>query len=258
MLFFKQLFVINKVARTLHVALFMHLYCTQASDWTIVEGMDNLLDLFPCCQIDLNVSVLEQQCEDNKWCAGFSSHFGTLKYSVADLGSQPNTDLFIRNPAPPPLPPQPPFSGWPRPRQYSAGPSSNVLFLQNTSFSFDATGASFPLLQDTLSRYRSILFGENTDPLLAKDTPTLSGCNVFVQSDSIELQADMVESYQLHIPSVEDAVEGVRANITGASALSFSAATPRVLCHFFLFPQFPIHIHTPFLPPRSLPSFSSC
>ena len=69
--------------------------------WKVLKGRDNTKDLTACCHTGLNISTLKAQCEANKWCAGFSSFYGQLKYDTGTTGPQANTDLYIRTPAPP-------------------------------------------------------------------------------------------------------------------------------------------------------------
>lgn len=144
----------------------------------------------------------------NRWCAGFSSHFGTLKLDLNDLGTQSNTDLYVRVPAPPPLPPQPPFTVWPMPSKYLSPPSS-PLFLDPNSFVFSSIGPGKDsnILKDAIIRYRKMLFPIPYPPEKSAnknyyDTNMnfLTGCivNVFTQSEELNLHTN--ESYILSIP----------------------------------------------------------
>ena len=164
--------------------------------WTVVKGVDNIQDLAPCCETGLNISVLKSRCEANKWCAGFSSHFGTLKYSVTNYGPQGNSDLYIRHPPPPPLPTAPPFDVWPLPKHYTNG-STPVALGASSDWTWAVQQGGSPTLTAALARYKRLLFPSTIE--LTADSEALTGCSVSVQSADTALTADVNEEYSLSI-----------------------------------------------------------
>jgi hypothetical protein len=170
-----------------------------ADTWQVVKGMDNLADLRGCCKFGLNISELQAACLADRWCAGFSSHFGALKFSSASLQPQANTDFYIRVPPPPPLPPPAPNFVWPRPQYLTNG--SSVVALGPVSDFFAAAGESFPLLLQVFARYVVLLQKiRRVAAAAAPNVPAVVGCDVFVGSANETLVSGVDESYHLTVP----------------------------------------------------------
>lgn len=168
-----------------------------AEEWKVVHGMDNTHDLHPCCHQGLNVSFLKDLCAADRWCAGFSTTFGTLKYSATDLAPQSNTDFWVRISAPPAIP-KVPTAMWPRPAQFSAG--NRTVLIDPEKFEFHINGESFPLLEATLKRFAVILSNQGGGVGESIAESMLSGCDVQVSTNSTALTAETDESYELSVP----------------------------------------------------------
>lgn len=168
-------------------------------EWEMLPGVDNKPsnDLRGCCTYGLNVSTLKGLCTADKWCAGFSSYFGTLKLNVSNLAKQSNTDLYVRIPQPPPFPPLPNAQFWPMPHTVSSG-TSTTSFAE--TFTMTAT-TDFPLLEQTLSRYHSLLFRKRSKTRVQEQSAVLGGLDVTVTSSSTTLTENMDESYTLDVPT---------------------------------------------------------
>tara|TARA_B110000208_G_scaffold148446_1_gene179113 strand:- start:716 stop:2494 length:1779 start_codon:yes stop_codon:yes gene_type:complete len=176
--------------------------------WRVVKGVDNLLDLKPCCTT-ANVSVLKAECIANKWCAGFSSHFGTLKYDVTVQNPQANNDMYIRSPPPPPLPTSPkPFNVWPLPSTFTNGSATVAVDTTRWTFSTASGVAVDPTLTAAFKRYAQLLrrqsirvHGGGPTDISEDHDATLVGCAVNVHSTHVALVSGVDESYTLYVPS---------------------------------------------------------
>ena len=187
--------------------------------WKEIPGVDNFGFDIKTMSTSGGVAALKAACLGLKYCAGFSSAFGTLKFNVsaATLGPQANTVLYVRDPPPPPVPaPPPPTAGWPLPQQYTFGEAAEAQrLLIPADFSFKAAGGSATnaVLDAALSRYRALVV-----PSAAATSPSspggssllllLRGCDVFVENGTAPLSLHMDESYTLDVPAAATAATG--------------------------------------------------
>ena len=193
--------------------------------WTVIPGRDNFgYDIKTCTSCASNISQLKATCAALRYCAGFSSGFNTIKFNVSNAtlnpSGRPGNAVYVRHPAPPRMPDPPPFPVWPLPKSFTATEPHAQAKIDNASFSFRlAAGSAAPsLLTDALARHRAALFPARLKlpgsgrPQRSQPAPsssdtkpgTLSVLEVFVESDTEDLQLGANESYQLHIPAPTD------------------------------------------------------
>ena len=195
-----------------------------AVEWKVVKHMDNNQDhdIF-VAPVFIDVEAQKAICAALPYCAGFSSLFHRMKWSVSDLGQQNNTDLYVKVPPPPPLPPSPTLNVWPLPASYTSGTSS--LAVDPHKFSIECVGTCPEILTRAIARYTRYVFPvdvpsappSTTRITTENHTPSaqafLSGLDVYVSFQEDSPMDPTEESYQLVIPSTPNG----RAFLTSAT-----------------------------------------